>query len=91
MTNPRKSLISDANKIRQLRQTLGWTQNDAATRSGYSERLIRKIESGASVRPSTLRDVLQCYHEAQEKRPWNIADFLVDENPDDLSRRDQLT
>ena len=91
MTNPRKSLIGDATKFRQLRQDLGWTQNDAATRSGYSERLIRKIESGASVRPSTLRDVLQCYHEAQEKRPWNIADFLVDKNPDDLSRRDQLT
>jgi len=76
--NPR-SLIGDSKKIRKLRRSLGWTQNDAAAQSGYSERLIRKIEAGASVRPTTLRDVLQCYHEALEMPPWSIADFLLDE------------
>lgn len=82
--NPR-SLVGDPNKIRQLRQTLGWTQDDAATRSGYSARLIRKIEARASVRPATLRDVLQCYHEALEIKQWNIKDFCCTNEDTDVS------
>ena len=69
------TLTGDVNKIRKLRQSLGWTQNEAAAQSGYSPRLIRKIESGAGVRPATLRDVLQSYHEALKIQSWSIADF----------------
>jgi len=76
---PRRTLTGDPNIIQNLRQPLGWTQDDAAHRSGYSARLIRKIESEASVRPATLRDVLQCYHEALETQSWNIVNFLLAE------------
>ena len=51
-------LVGDVEKLLQLRQSLGWTQNDAAEKSGYTSRLIRKIEAGGTVKPSTLLDVL---------------------------------
>ena len=70
-------LVGDAEKLLQLRQSLGWTQDDAAEKSGYTSRLIRKIEAGGTVKPSTLLDVLHCYHEAREENDWCMADFIV--------------
>lgn len=74
------SVSVDASKIVLLRQELGWTQEEAARRSGYSERLIRKLEKQAKVRPQTVRDIVQCFHEALGITEWNLADFLL--NPD---------
>ena len=70
-------LIGDAEKLLQLRQSLGWTQSDAAEKSGYTSRLIRKMEAGGKVKPSTLLDVLHCYHEAREESGWRMADFIA--------------
>ncbi|MEM9657473.1 MAG: ester cyclase [Planctomycetota bacterium] len=77
--------------MRALRQTLGWTQCDAAARSGYSERLIGKLENGGPVAPRSLQETLQAYNEnladAQRVSP---ADFIIDEthsgNGDDVKR-----
>ena len=70
-------LVGDAEKLLQLRQSLGWTQDDAAEKSGYTSRLIRKIEAGGTVKPSTLLDVLHCYHEARDENDWCMADFIA--------------
>lgn len=46
-------------RIRQYRRALGLTQMDLANRSGYSERLVRKAESGGRLRPSTIADLAE--------------------------------
>ena len=74
-----RSIAVHAEKLLVLRQNLGWTQEHAATKSGYSCRLIRKIESGGRVRPETLVDVLQCYHVAIGCDQWHVSDFLLSE------------
>lgn len=43
-----------------LRKQLGLTQLDLANRAGYSERVIRKAESGGPLRFDTIRDLSQC-------------------------------
>ena len=75
-SNSKRSLRAQGAKFRILRQSLGWTQEDAAIKAGYSIRLIRKLESGGAVRPATLVDVLQCYHEAAGIDDWEIKNFL---------------
>ena len=72
-------LVGDAEKLLHLRHSLGWTQDDAAEKSGYTSRLIRKMETGGAVKPSTLLDVLHCYHEAREEEDWCMADFIAPE------------
>lgn len=64
----------------QLRQALGWTQNESAKRSGYSARLIRKLEAGGNVKPSTLWDMLQCYHEASGRTDWDMLDYIASDD-----------
>ena len=79
-------LVGDAEKLLQLRQSLGWTQDDAAEKSGYTSRLIRKIEAGGTVKPSTLLDVLHCYHEARDENDWCMADFIAPRQSDDAEK-----
>ena len=74
-----RSVPVQPEKLRLLRQSLGWTQEVASRKSGYSARLIRKIESGGRVRPETLVDVLQCYHVASNIEHWSVSDFLSHE------------
>lgn len=50
----------NAELIRRLRLKRGWTQNEFAKRSGYSERLIRNAELGGPIRASTLVDLAKC-------------------------------
>ena len=71
-----RSITPDSAKLITLRQRLGWTQQDAATRAGYSDRLIRKIEKSLPVRPQTLRDVVQCYLNALGEEVINIEQFF---------------
>lgn len=72
----KSSLSVDHDKIRLLRQSLGWTQQYASVRAGYSTRLIRKLESGGRVRPETLVDVLQCYQQVIGNEDWTVSEFL---------------
>ncbi|KAA1261821.1 SnoaL-like polyketide cyclase [Rubripirellula obstinata] len=63
----------------KLRAALGWSQANAAKQAGYSERVIRKIEAGQSVRPQTLIDVLQCYQCALKELGIDLAKFAGNE------------
>ncbi|WP_162273184.1 ester cyclase [Rubripirellula obstinata] len=71
------SLLVDHQKIRLLRQSLGWTQEYASVRAGYSTRLIRKLECGGKVRPETLVNVLQCYQQEIGNDDWTVSEFLL--------------
>lgn len=83
-----RSLLVDHTKIRLLRQSLGWTQEYASVRAGYSTRLIRKLESGGKVRPETLVDVLQCYQQGVGNDQWTVSEFLChDPGSDDHDSR----
>jgi predicted transcriptional regulator len=44
---------TDGTKIRRFRRKFGLTQDDLAQKVGYSIRLIRKAEAGASIAPET--------------------------------------
>jgi transcriptional regulator with XRE-family HTH domain len=44
-----------ARRIRELRQTLGWTQQDLAIRSGLSRSYISRLEMGDIALPSSER------------------------------------
>lgn len=69
-----------------LRAALGWSQASAAKQAGYSERVIRKIEAGQSVRPQTLIDVLQCYQCALKELGIDLAKFACKEVPDNVNQ-----
>lgn len=68
--------MPDSAKLISLRLRLGWTQQDAATKAGYSDRLIRKIEKPLPVRPQTLRDVVQCYLNELGQEVIDIEQFF---------------
>ena len=51
----------DGQKLMLLRAKLGWTQQEAAKKVGYSDRLIRKAEKGLPIRVRTLRDIVAGY------------------------------
>ena len=72
------SVVADGRKIVLLRQQLGWTQAELANRSGYSDRLIRKLENQKPVRATTLADVVQCLFEGLGKTNENWIDYRSD-------------
>ena len=47
-------------RFAELRKRIGFTQLDLANRAGYSERVIRKAESGGPLRFDTIRDLSEC-------------------------------
>ena len=71
-----QSIKAKAQQIVLLRKRVGLTQEEAGRLSGYSDRLIRKLEKSGSVRPQTLKDILQCYHESLGINDWQMEDFL---------------
>ena len=71
-----QSVLPNQNKFIEIRQKLGWTQKFAAMKTGYSERLIRKIESGARVRAQTLVNVIRCYNQTLVHSNLQTDDFL---------------
>ncbi|MCU0708277.1 MAG: helix-turn-helix domain-containing protein [Pirellula sp.] len=47
----------NGSRLRSLRQSRGWTQVEFGRRAGYSERLIRKAESGGNLLVNTIDDL----------------------------------
>lgn len=76
MATNQRSVTPDATKLTRLRHHLGWTQQEVANKSGYSVRLIRKIEKQKPVRPQTLRDVVQCYSNAMQDNSLEPNQFI---------------
>jgi predicted ester cyclase/DNA-binding XRE family transcriptional regulator len=76
MSSNLHSVMPDAAKLVSLRHRLGWTQQEAAAKAGYSDRLIRKVEKPLPVRPQTLRDVVQCYLSALGDNDIDIDQFI---------------
>lgn len=55
----RESYRVNGKRFAELRKQIGLTQMDLANRAGYSERVIRKAESGGALRLETIRDLSQ--------------------------------
>lgn len=53
----------DGVKLRKIRESLRMTQPQAAAKSGYSTRLIRKLEQGGPINRETLDHVVTAYQE----------------------------
>ncbi|MEM6688418.1 MAG: nuclear transport factor 2 family protein, partial [Planctomycetota bacterium] len=53
------SIPCDGNAVRLFRKNLDWTQKTLATKSGYSERLIRKAEAGEPLDPETIEHLAE--------------------------------
>ncbi len=68
-----RSVLVDGQKLRRVRQALGWTQTDAAKRSGYSARLIRKMENGGPISRASLDTIVTAYQEGIELK--NLPDL----------------
>lgn len=56
-----RSVPVDGDRLREFRHTVNLTQEEAASRAGYTERLIRKLERGGPVQLQTVKDVLEAY------------------------------
>jgi transcriptional regulator with XRE-family HTH domain len=57
--NHKLSYACDPLIVRQLRERRGWTQATLAEKSGYSLRLISKIESGEAASRQALEDIAE--------------------------------
>lgn len=66
--------VVNGRKLAELRKLAGMTQLDLASRSGYSERAIRKAEAGGFLRISTLHDLAQAL--STEERRVQVQDFV---------------
>jgi diguanylate cyclase (GGDEF)-like protein len=49
----------DGNRVRELRNERGWTQEELAERAGYVKKTIENIEAGRRVLPRTLAEVAE--------------------------------
>jgi len=69
---------TDGLAIRNLRNARGWTQRDLARRAGYTERLIRKAESGGALSIQTAMDIAEAF--SQERHKVTIDEFVSTED-----------
>lgn len=75
-TEPRFHIVN-GRKLRDFRRRLGWSQSELARRSGYSERVIRKAESGGSLKLDTLQVLAEALSvNGTEVKP---VDLTIDE------------
>jgi transcriptional regulator with XRE-family HTH domain len=70
-----RSFDVDGQQLRLLRAARGWTQLQAAEQAGFSDRLIRKAESGGPLETQTLAVLAQLYSTPQ--RPLTPGDLLA--------------
>jgi predicted ester cyclase len=66
-----------------LRRRCGWTQKDAAEKSGYTDRLVRKLESGGPIERRTLENVIEAYPEELGDM-ISAADYVVFHSRDEI-------
>jgi len=67
LVSPRRSPVSlnlntvqpNGQRVKELRQDHGWTQEDLGEKAGYSKRTIENIEASRPVRPGTLAEVAE--------------------------------
>src|SRR3712207_1925771 len=69
-------LVCNGVLVRFYRQQRGWTQPQLATRAGYSERLVRKVEKGEPIRRSSIEHLAQAL--STEELPLYWADLTTD-------------
>lgn len=83
-----RSLLVHGDRLRAFRQAVKLTQEEAANRSGYTDRLIRKLERGGPVNLQTLRDVLDAYSElSAEIRAVHLEELIIQHRtPEQLIR-----
>jgi transcriptional regulator with XRE-family HTH domain len=77
MKPTKRSLVINASRLRELRMDRGWSQVELGRRAGYSERLIRKAESGGSLNCDTVEDLAAAM--SQEGCAVSIASITLDE------------
>jgi transcriptional regulator with XRE-family HTH domain len=61
------SFACDPLVVRQFRERRGWTQATLAEKSGYSLRLISKIESGETASRQSIEDIAEALTTADER------------------------
>ncbi len=54
-----RSIAICSERMKYYRNNLGWTQDELARRSGYSDRLIRKAEGGHSLSFETIQNLAE--------------------------------
>ncbi|EAQ82269.1 hypothetical protein DSM3645_01105 [Blastopirellula marina DSM 3645] len=57
----RRSIHVDGARLKSIRLQLGLTQETVATATGYTDRLVRKLENGGPVNCQTLNDFITYY------------------------------
>ena len=62
--------------FRVFRKQLGWTQVELSQRSGYSDRVIRKAETGGKLRPQTIQELAAAM--SVEGQIVTFADLTID-------------
>jgi transcriptional regulator with XRE-family HTH domain len=73
----------NGDRLRKLREALGWSQITMAKKAGYSERLVRKAESGGSLRVQTIRHIAEAFSANYVPVKW--TDLIKDSQ--NVSRR----
>jgi len=56
--NAQSQLAGIGERVVSAREAMGWTQTELASRAGFTDNTIRKVERGVRVGPGTLRKVL---------------------------------
>lgn len=76
MTNKKLSIPVHGPTFIACRRERAWSQEELARRSGYSTRVIRKAESGGSLKAETLQDLCETF--SQMGKPVSLADITCD-------------
>lgn len=67
----KRSLHVNGPVLRGLRRAKGWTQQEAADKVGFSDRLIRKAESGGAIDLQSIALLAQLYSSAETRLTLN--------------------
>lgn len=70
-----RSFLVDGRRLQLLRAGHGWTQQEAAERAGFSDRLIRKAEAGGPLQTQTIAILAELY--STRERPLRPGDLLA--------------
>ncbi len=83
MRSGKRSIGGDGRRLRELRLSLGLTQEEVAHHAGLSDRFIRKLERGGPISRAALRAVLEAYQRlAPADLQLSSSHFIVTGQPD---------